>query len=762
MRVAGLSRREVGELVRLAAGVEAAPELTAAICQLTGGNAFLVTELWRELVDSGAVEVGVGGVRLVLPPSEIGTPETVREVVNQRLARLGPATTGLLQLAAIAGSDFELDTLRRASGLAEGPLLDAVDEAVQSGMLVEVPARRLAYRFAHELVRRALSDRLAAPRRAGLHLRVAEALEAGSNARNESLADLAHHFAEAAPIGGADRAVEYNLRAAEAAAATLAFDEAIESLRVALELGITDPRERARASLELGDASHKAGRALDALDAFADTAELARELGDGDLLALAAVGFEEACWRPGIAGAGAVELLEESVAADVRPELRVRLLGGLARALDFLGEHERGALARDEAIALARAGGDRRGLAAVLAAAYWSRGTSTIEEIAEMLAEARGIGDQLGDAELRAEAMSWRVPAFVALGDHDAARRELAELLDVAARLNEPFRLHVAEHYASALALCDGDLAGAEAAAVRSQEWSQLLTGRDASGVYGIQMFSVRREQGRLAELAPLVRVVAADDRSGSWAPGLVVLLAELGMEAEARRELARVAERLDELRPSLWLLSLAYLADASAAVGDEDLAGVVYRELEPYADTNVMVGHLVSCYGSADRYLGVLSSVLGEWERAERHFESALRLNRRLGARTWLAHTAYEYARMLLARRTGADRARAAALLNDAAGLADAVGIRALAARVGRLGPSVSVPASFPDSLSRREVEILRLVARGLSNRDIGTELTISEHTAANHVRSILRKTGCANRTEAATYAHRRGLVPA
>jgi DNA-binding NarL/FixJ family response regulator len=153
---------------------------------------------------------------------------------------------------------------------------------------------------------------------------------------------------------------------------------------------------------------------------------------------------------------------------------------------------------------------------------------------------------------------------------------------------------------------------------------------------------------------------------------------------------------------------------------------------------------------------------VLRDWERAQRHFESALALNRRLGARTWLAHTAFEYARMLLARRAGDDRAQAAALLSEAARLANATDMRALKGRIARLGPSVTVPISFPDGLSRREVEILRLVARGLSNRDIGTELTISEHTAANHVRSILRKTGCANRTEATTYAHRRGLVSA
>ena len=68
--------------------------------------------------------------------------------------------------------------------------------------------------------------------------------------------------------------------------------------------------------------------------------------------------------------------------------------------------------------------------------------------------------------------------------------------------------------------------------------------------------------------------------------------------------------------------------------------------------------------------------------------------------------------------------------------------------------------PVELPDGLSEREVEVLRLVARGQSNREIGMRLFISEHTVANHVRSILRKSGCANRTDAASYAHQRGLV--
>jgi DNA-binding CsgD family transcriptional regulator len=375
-----------------------------------------------------------------------------------------------------------------------------------------------------------------------------------------------------------------------------------------------------------------------------------------------------------------------------------------------------------------------------------------------MLNEAVEIGEELGNTEIRAEAMSWRVPSFVALADLDAARRELAALQATAEQTAQPFMVHVAEHYGAALALCDGRLDAADAMAHRSHEWSRLLTGRDASGVYGIQMFDIRREQGRLAELAPVIRVLAGQV-AGAWRPGLVSVLVELGMEAEARRELAQVrAEGLDSLRHSLWLASLTYLTDACTDLGDEAAAALLYPELEPLAGTNVMIGHLVSCCGAADRYLGMLAATLGEWARAEDHFERATELNRRTGMLTWLGHTLYQHARARLARGEGAGTA---ALLAEAATLAEDCGLPALLARIRALGSSVPTSAP-PDGLSSREVQILSLVARGLSNREIGGALFISEHTAANHIRSILRKTGCANRTQAASYAHRRGLANA
>ncbi len=765
LRLGGLSSDDVMEFVRRAAGADSSEglsDLSQAISDLTEGNAFLVNELWRALIETGAVEVVDGAITLTRPIAELGTPESVREVVSQRLSRLAPETTDLLELAATVGAEFELDIVLRAAGLADAQLLAALDEGIDSGMIEEVPSRRLVYRFNHELVRKALYDRLGSARRAELHLRVGEALESAGERSGRVLADLAHHFAAAAPLGATGRAVEYNLAAARAARSALAFDEAAARFRTALELRIEPEAARAEAYLELGTASHRAGKVPDALAAFRSAAEIARELASADLLARAAIGYEETCWRPGIVDEGAVELLEEAADAlsDESSELRVALLSGLARALDFRGDHDRGAQARTSAIAMARRLGDRTGLATVLMRSYWSRGTNSLDEVLAMVTEARDLAAVLGDTEIQAEAMGWRVPALVALGEVDLARHQLDELLRTAEQTAQPFMVHVAEHFGSAIALCDGRLEAAEAMAQSSHEWSRLLTGRDASGVYGIQMFSVRREQGRLEELAPVVGLLAADpDRTGPWRPGLVALLAELGMEAEAKRELGRVVdEGLDRYRESLWLASLTYLADACASLGDEVTAELLYPELEPLAGTIVRIGHLVSCYGAADRYLGMLASVLGEAERARGHFESALELNRRMGAPTWLAHTAYEYARFLLSRGS-TDGDRADALLAEAAALADRIEMPALQRRIATLRSS-RLADVLPDGLSAREAQVLLLISRGLSNREIGAALVISEHTAANHVRSILRKTRCANRTEAASYAHRRGLA--
>ena len=177
-------------------------------------------------------------------------------------------------------------------------------------------------------------------------------------------------------------------------------------------------------------------------------------------------------------------------------------------------------------------------------------------------------------------------------------------------------------------------------------------------------------------------------------------------------------------------------------------------------AGTNVMIGHGVAIYGAADRYLGMLATTLGEWGSAERHFEAAMEMNREMG-RGHLARAHGLRVRTDAARPRRPRRSRHGRPAPRGGGRACRANRHADAARAS---PGARVArragARLPDGLSAREVQILGLVARGLSNREIGTELVISEHTAANHIRSILRKTGSANRTEAASYAHRHGLT--
>jgi DNA-binding CsgD family transcriptional regulator len=211
-------------------------------------------------------------------------------------------------------------------------------------------------------------------------------------------------------------------------------------------------------------------------------------------------------------------------------------------------------------------------------------------------------------------------------------------------------------------------------------------------------------------------------------------------------------------------MASMTYLTDVCTFLGDSARAAILYKLLLPYAERTVVIGNAVACYGAMSRYLGVLATTMGHWDAAAQHFRDALAMNPRMEARPWLAHTQYAYATMLLARNQSGDDDKAVALLDAALVTARELGMRALEERLaGCLGQTATpLPPAAPsslDDLSQREVEVLRLLAAGRSNRDIADALYISLNTVATHVRNILTKTGTANRTEAAAYALRHGL---
>lgn len=202
------------------------------------------------------------------------------------------------------------------------------------------------------------------------------------------------------------------------------------------------------------------------------------------------------------------------------------------------------------------------------------------------------------------------------------------------------------------------------------------MEGLDASGMYGLQMFSIRREQGRLAEVAPLLGVLERLNPSlaGVWRPGLAATYAGLGMVREARAALERhVVEgevRLadDDLLP----VTASYLADAAVAVGDRIRAEPLYRLFLPWQQVNVALLHF-ACYGPAARYLGMLAMTLQEPGLAEAHLQSALISCRATGMLTYEVHARYWLGRVALVHGRRAD---AIAAFDQATTLANRLGM--------------------------------------------------------------------------------------
>ena len=166
----------------------------------------------------------------------------------------------------------------------------------------------------------------------------------------------------------------------------------------------------------------------------------------------------------------------------------------------------------------------------------------------------------------------------------------------------------------------------------------------------------------------------------------------------------------------------------------------------------------------STARLLGLLAQTSGKLDLSVNHFEDALLFCRRSTYRPELAWTCCDYADLLLQLGTSDEGVKARLLLEESLDIAKELGMGPLQGRVterlDRIGAPKPTAAVYPDRLTRREVDVLRLIASGKSNQEIAEELFISLRTVANHVTNILGKINASNRTEAAIYAARQGLT--
>jgi DNA-binding NarL/FixJ family response regulator len=247
------------------------------------------------------------------------------------------------------------------------------------------------------------------------------------------------------------------------------------------------------------------------------------------------------------------------------------------------------------------------------------------------------------------------------------------------------------------------------------------------------------------------------------WSVELAAISILLGDETEARRafEFVTVDDVACLPRNWNWLSNMVHHSEVCAILGDNRRAVTLYRQLLPYAGRNVSKPN---SFGAADCQLGLLATTLGHWNDAEAHFEAALRLNEHFRLPSAVAHTERSYGVMLLARRRRGDAARARDLLQRAltryADLAMPYRVAEVEALLTDRGLPALTSPTYPVGLTMREVEVLRLIAAGRSNREIAEALYLSIRTVERHITNLYAKIDACGKADATAFAIRHGLV--
>ena len=724
------------------------PGLVRALHDRTQGLPFFVEELARALVVSGRLQGGPRGLELG-GDGEVPVPDTIRDAVLMSAAPLSEAARAAAEAAAVAGQSFDLQLV---AGLAPEDGLAALQ---RHGVLHDEGDGRAAFR--HALSWEAFYADVPWLRRRALHRALAEALEAAGAQSME----IATHW-----LGARDapRAREALVRAARESDAVYAYRDATAAGRQALELWPGDEQPEARTEV---------------LERYARCAERAGELPEA-----------VKAWRELAAVRGA---RGERLAY---AEAQRRLAG----AYELKGEREAAFAARRLAVE-AFAAGDRPAEAAVerLAMANHRRTGAAYGEAAELAIAAAELAEQAQRPDLRARALGLEGVSRAKRGEFETGletvRGGLALALAhddtaVAAELYQRLALvlydsadyrRAEEALDAALGLCrlDGD-SGTETACVtclayvlrERGEWQraaeinrELITAGNAAWVAEGILGVIHGFQGKFGSARRLlVSSLATSEPLGHYhiaidsIAGLAYVAAAEGTDDEAAEHLRKLLERWDaseDLHYSIW--GLHWASGFMARRGDRAGAHVCAEALTRIASTT---GHPYALAALAHA-IGETALLEGDTATAADQLSRAVEIHRGLDVPFERAHVEL---RAGVALAAAGEREAALERLRGAYRAARKLGARPLATEaaneVAALGESVSRRLSGESGLTRRELEVVRLIAVGRTNRDVAQELFLSPRTVDMHVRHILRKLDCQSRGEAAHRAHELGLV--
>ncbi len=738
----GLDTEAIAEFVNRTEQLPPPTARTAAalLRDKTGGNPFFLTELCNDLEGHG----GIGALS-----SHQTVPASIGDAIARRLVGLGTGVREIIEQAAVLGESFDLPALIASSETDAAATLAAVDAAEAVGLIRAVPGSDGEFTFVHALTREAVMARMAASRLRIMHARAAEALE--GRADPSVVPRVANHFLLAHVLGYHEQALRYAREAARMAERSLAYEDAARWYERAASLAELDLANRARLNLSAAANNVRAGDFARARGMYEGISAI-----DDPLIRLeAAVGYEDANWRPGLADSKAADLLAsalETCGLTADDPRYVRALGSFGRALAFAGETGRARDISDLAIDHARKTGDPQVVSHALETSLWHGLTPDMcENQLERSTELSRMALFRRDYEALGSASHFRALASYQAGRPEDLAASTADMQRAGQASGQPFFGFVGACAQGGLAYLRGDFAAAERWAEIALRTGSLLGADTTEGSYGTQMFMIHRETGDLKRFSRFLD--GSETFADRWVPGLLALYTEVDCEHGMTRALNHLLSRnlTERTAAAQWPMELVFMVEAALALGDREAIHALRPFLARYEGKNIMSGQFVAIFGSADRYLARIAALAGDDDSAEAYFTAALEMDRRMGSVVHVAETLARQALYANQRGRSEDYRR---LIDEA---------RAVAAPIGQtrvLDLLASAQTSGPDGLTEREVEVLRLLAAGLSNRAIGERLFISTNTAANHVRSILLKTGAANRTQAAMYAAEHELL--
>ena len=289
------------------------------------------------------------------------------------------------------------------------------------------------------------------------------------------------------------------------------------------------------------------------------------------------------------------------------------------------------------------------------------------------------------DEDLALEGYSWRIIDRLELGRLSQADEDIAAFSALASASGDPLHRRDAAAYSAMRAMLEGRFDDARSAFIDIRALAERAGDtKDTQGDRD-QRYWMALEWGSEESIADVEASLKALPLGRAWAATVALLLARTRRYDDAREWLASISEHVLSTRPfdAEWMQMAACALEAGALVRDSRIATVVGPLIQPYADRVVVLSGGLVCLGSTARFAGLAAATCGDWPLAERNFDNAVIVNRRLEAYPALAHTQAEWGWALLAQGRRADRSRAESLLAQARDLADELDMRRLAADI-------------------------------------------------------------------------------